>query len=476
MHEFIEKAVGVHGHNCDYSEVDYVNSYTPVKIICKKHGYFFQKPSEHLRSKYSCPECRKYSVRNLLKRSYNEFLEKSIKLYGSDYEYKEEWYGDKRSKVYCKVHGVVSINNRTFLEGMGCPKCGYDRSHSSRVLSTSEFVDRAVKVHGHKYDYTNVDYSHNKINVGIRCQKHGVFYQEPNNHLEGKGCPKCSFIVTKFHDDVQKFIKSIGIGFKSNDRKSIDPYEIDILCDGNIGIECHGLFWHSYDKPETKEERFRHYDKYDLATKNGVSLIQIYENEWKYKNEIIKSVLSCKFGKNGTIGARKCTVVELSFNDYHKFMDANHIQGSTNNCSVRYGLIYGGKIVSCIGFNRHFRYGWEISRFASLLWFNVIGGFSKLFRRFITDYNPNTVLTYSDRRYFSGDIYRSNGFIYDGVTAPGFCYTDKFTVYPRQKFQKHKLPGILINFNKSLTGPENMFVNGYRRIWDAGNHRLLWRA
>lgn len=60
-----------------------------------------------------------------------------------------------------------------------------------RRLTKDEFKIRAKIVHGDKYDYSNVVYKNSQIKVCIICPKHGAFYQTPNGHLTGKGCPKC---------------------------------------------------------------------------------------------------------------------------------------------------------------------------------------------------------------------------------------------------------------------------------------------
>ena len=55
-----------------------------------------------------------------------------------------------------------------------------------------EFIERAKKIHGDKYDYSKVEYINSKTKVCIICPKHGEFWQEPTSHLMGVGCPKCA--------------------------------------------------------------------------------------------------------------------------------------------------------------------------------------------------------------------------------------------------------------------------------------------
>lgn len=57
--------------------------------------------------------------------------------------------------------------------------------------TTDEFVARAKEVHGDKYDYSSVEYTHNKNKVAITCPAHGVFTQQARMHLKGQGCRKC---------------------------------------------------------------------------------------------------------------------------------------------------------------------------------------------------------------------------------------------------------------------------------------------
>jgi len=61
----------------------------------------------------------------------------------------------------------------------------------SRKLTTEEFIERAKKIHGDKYDYSEVNYINAKIKVEIICKIHGHFFKNPFDHLSGQGCPLC---------------------------------------------------------------------------------------------------------------------------------------------------------------------------------------------------------------------------------------------------------------------------------------------
>ena len=57
---------------------------------------------------------------------------------------------------------------------------------------TQDFIDKANKKHGFRYDYTRTDYVRSSAPVVIGCGVHGFFEQMPRNHLRGSGCPLCS--------------------------------------------------------------------------------------------------------------------------------------------------------------------------------------------------------------------------------------------------------------------------------------------
>ena len=62
----------------------------------------------------------------------------------------------------------------------------------SKKKTTKEFILQAHLIHNNKYDYSDVKYTNAITKVNIICPKHQVFYQTPNDHLSGKGCPICA--------------------------------------------------------------------------------------------------------------------------------------------------------------------------------------------------------------------------------------------------------------------------------------------
>ena len=186
---FIEKAKKIHGEKYDYSLVEYVNSYTNVKIICSKHGVFEQSPNSHLR-KRGCPICGRINMGLKKRNTLNNFIEQAKSIHNDKYDYSLVEYVNNHTKIkiVCPKHGVFEQKPNSHIIGKsGCLIC------SGKYKSDKNFfIEKAKKIHGEKYDYSLVDYKNNNTKIKIICSEHGVFEQKPNNHLSGQKCPICN--------------------------------------------------------------------------------------------------------------------------------------------------------------------------------------------------------------------------------------------------------------------------------------------
>ena len=186
--DFIKKAREIHGDRYDYSKVKYVNYKTKVEIICPEHGEFYMTPNNHLQ-KHGCPTCKTWIVQKHHKKDKNTFVKECDNIFNNkyNYEYFEYIKSSVKGKVICPEHGEFWITPNNHLRGYGCPVCG-----GSKRSNTNEFVEKSKKIHGDRYDYSKVEYVNNKTKVCIVCPEHGDFWQKPCSHLNGQGCPKCS--------------------------------------------------------------------------------------------------------------------------------------------------------------------------------------------------------------------------------------------------------------------------------------------
>ncbi|WP_271554278.1 hypothetical protein [Bradyrhizobium sp. CCBAU 45394] len=127
------------------------------------------------------------------KYSTEEFIILARAVHGDRYDYTATQYRNRNQpvKFLCVEHGEISQKPQYHLRGSGCTACGYASKRSKTQVSTEEFVLRAKKVHGEKYDYSDTTYVIKRQPVTISCRQHGPFTQMPGNHLSGHGCPAC---------------------------------------------------------------------------------------------------------------------------------------------------------------------------------------------------------------------------------------------------------------------------------------------
>lgn len=123
------------------------------------------------------------------------FINKAILKYGNKYDYSNVDYIDTLTKVniICKEHGVFSKTPHHHLNrNQGCPKCGYNKLSLYKKSNVDDFIKKSIKIHGDKYDYSNVVYIDAKTKVDILCKEHNsIFSMTPNNHLRGQICSFC---------------------------------------------------------------------------------------------------------------------------------------------------------------------------------------------------------------------------------------------------------------------------------------------
>lgn len=111
-------------------------------------------------------------------------------IHGAKYDYSKYEYSKAREKstIICHLHGEFTMTyNHHFNRGQNCPSCAHNKKQN-----TIDCIEIFKSVHGHRYDYSLVDYKGNRRLVEIICKIHGVFEQEPLSHKSGRNCPDCS--------------------------------------------------------------------------------------------------------------------------------------------------------------------------------------------------------------------------------------------------------------------------------------------
>lgn len=295
--EWIKKAKSHHGDKYDYSESVYINSHTKIKIKCNICGnIFYQIPTEHAGHRFSgCPECAKKKCFTT-----EMFIKQAISVHGDKYDYSKSEYKDNKTKVciICPKHGEFWQTPANHLRGVGCPKCKSEKIGNIKRKTKEQFIEDAIKVHGNKYDYSNVVYKNNSTKVCIICPKHGEFWQNPDKHLAGQGCPICSnSSKSKGEQRIISFLDSKNIKYVYNKRsvKVLGNLRPDFyLPDYNLIIEYDGKQHFTqttggWGKRKLEEIKERDNLKNSLCEEYKINILRIPYTEFNNIENILES-------------------------------------------------------------------------------------------------------------------------------------------------------------------------------------------
>jgi hypothetical protein len=277
--DFINLSKEKFGDRYDYSLVDYEKTEKPVKLICPIHGEFEQTPYHHLLSKTGCPFCG-----GTARQSTEIYVKKSKQIYGDKYDYSQIVYKNNRTPITikCNKHGYFQRNPREFLRGVECDECMVEKK-------TSDFINKAEKVHKGKYTYDKTNYIHSQDEVIIKCPEHGYFPQIAVNHLMGQACPTCN--ESKGERFIANFLGKQNINFErqykftdcTNQRPGrgcrklpfdffIPKLNTCIEYDGRQHFESSAFF---KGEEALEKQKFTDELKNQYCKKNGIKLIRI---------------------------------------------------------------------------------------------------------------------------------------------------------------------------------------------------------
>jgi hypothetical protein len=297
--DFIKRSIEVHGDVYDYTKTRYVLSKHKVVITCKVHGDFQQEAMSHLKGQ-GCIQCSRITHRL----HETDFITRCEDIHGSRYDYSKVIYTTYYVPVIvvCKIHGHFEIMPSCHLKGRGCSKCAIESRANALKFADNVFTERAIKVHGDKYDYSNVKYVNSKEKVEIFCKQHNVtFVQSPAKHWAGQKCPKCSH-HKRFSEDALSWLGVMEAFYKTNIKHIANGGEYMIpgtryKADGyshqlNIVFEYYGDAFHGNPKvydcnkvfiknQKTYGEMYEQTIKReDLIKSLGFNIVSIWERDW----------------------------------------------------------------------------------------------------------------------------------------------------------------------------------------------------
>lgn len=222
--EVIKKFNIVHNFKYDYSNSEFKKFSDKIDIICPYNHLFKQTVSSHLNG-YGCPKCKFIKTSEIKTMPLQVFIEKSNIVHNNKYDYSKCNIRNNKKQVciICPKHGEFWQKKSIHLKGHGCKYCSHDNLSLQKIVPTEEYIKKAKKKHGNKYDYSKTIVQQRTTKIKVICRKHGEFLTCKSAHLKGVGCKKCA---NEYNTGTYKFTEWFRQAEKS---KNFDGFKVYLI-------------------------------------------------------------------------------------------------------------------------------------------------------------------------------------------------------------------------------------------------------
>ena len=396
----------------------------------------------------------------------------------------------------CEKHTIKNVDGHSLRSGTslscGCNHyknqlktmlCRYGDSNKNKATDHRELWQIEAMQYKDKMKQVIDDYDYKptaqELSNRLNISKSGLLRRIKRFGLQDKINLKPSSSI--YEEQIYEMLCKYNYSIIKHCKSIIDGYEIDIyIPEKKLAIEFNGSYWHS----DIYKDKYYHQQKTIECAKQGIQLIHIFEYEWlnTNKHKILCSLIDNILNKSvNIIYARKTIVKDIDKDKSNEFLDKYHLQGSTSS-KINLGCYYNDVLVGVLTLGKprfNHQYEYEIHRLCWCSNVRVVGGTEKLMKHFIHNYNPSSIITYSDISKFTGNVYTRVGFKPiqpNPITEPNYVWvrTSDNEVLSRYQTQKHKLIEAGIG-DKTQTEVDIMENAGFIRVYDSGNIRLEWR-
>ena len=467
------------------------------KTIDEKYGKNYFAEGSAAREKYKNTMLNKYGVDHNFKCEDTRISIKATMLekYGTEHALRNSEILEKRNSTCIDRHGGLNFVQGEKASNTNKTKYGNVNAMKNKGIAEKAAMSSSITKQNElkeKLDKFNIKLLlYNSIRSKLFC---AVCDNEFTNHPVSinyklrnsiNPCPSCNppnMAGSRMEDELHDFISSIYDGvIKRNEREIFigTPKfsESDIfLPDIKVAFEFNGLYWHS-EVYKTKEY---HQEKSKYLLLKGIKLYNIWEDDWVYKKDLIKSMISATLNiSTKRTYARKCTVLNVTQGDYKKFCSDNHIKGYST-ASVILGLYSENELLSIMSFSKtrklieskKTKFEYEVIRSCTKKGNIVIGGVSKIISHFRKNIG-NSLVTYCDISFspdWTTTSYNKSGFSLVKITDPGYYWCIDGKRSNRLNWTKKKL--VEKGHSQDDTVDNIMHGMGYYKIWDCGNYKF----
>lgn len=469
---------------------DQVAQTSRIRVVCPDHGEW--SPLAFAYQKSGCRFCgairgaaKRPEIPNSRKLSLDEFRQRAAALHPHiDVSRVTEFRGAKSVlNVSCRNHDLdyeVSAFQFLWHPSDGCPKCKQERLEARSEVFRFDEGRESCEASAVLLGYSLESYTSSHDPITCNCPDHGTFTVAKAYYLTQlqAGCPRCRKGRSVVERILRKKLEALGLTVEPNRRDLLgDGQEIDLWIPRlKVGIELNGMYFHGIHSGnlvhEVKNEH-RHRDKADLAEKRQVRLLQVDASVVAQGKSNLVISMACAKGNLfvAKVGARECQVRVISSPLANRFLTRNHLQGYIA-ATTHLGLVYRGRLLAVASFGAP-RFtknaDWELLRFATLAYHQVVGGLGKILSHAGDVGIEGILVSYADRMYSTGDAYKAAAFDFVACTPPGYKYVKGKVQLSRYQCQKSKLSRLLgEGFDQSLSERDNMLKAGFIQLFDAG--------
>ena len=466
----------------------------------KKYGVENPQQLKEIKDKTNNTIKEKYNVENIsqLEEIKNKKTETSLKHFGVDNPSKSKdvqnkmaetrlnKYGDKNYSLFGSESYKNNIVNKFGVDNAMKNKNVADKSKTNKLNNKLSELEKYKDYISIKEVCMIVSRCYDRVVDVIKFLNLDILEIKDTNLIKKSDLSKIEdyfktasdYAISNEEKDLLEFIKTItNEKIISNDKSTINPYELDIYIPSkNLAFEFDGIYYHS----NQFKDKMYHYNKTKLCEEKGIRLIHVFEDDWRFKQDIVKSMIKSSLGiYEQKIFARKCEIKNVFVSEYRNFMNKNHLQGYTT-ASYYIGLYYNDELIQCVGIKYNgLNKTYELNRMVTKLNTQVIGGFSKLIKYSVNQFNIKEMISYVFKSWFNGNSYETCGFEFDKECPPTYWYIVNGMKVNRMNYQKKHIKekfnkGELKYYNDSDSEFDNMAKNGFSWIWDSGKIKLKY--
>ena len=322
--------------------------------------------------------------------------------------------------------------------------------------------------------------SEQKHAINARTMAHGGGWNKETIHQtlqEKYGVDNAYKLATKFqtnskvNQSVADLLDAAGIEYSREFMLENKRFDFKV---GNTLLEVnpwpfHNSSWCPLANVEPLDKNY-HAEKSAIALRNTFRCIHIWE--WDKLEVIIKLI-----SNRSQIAARRCSVKQVDVQETKAFLNEYHVQGYARD-SIRYGLYFNDELCAIMTFGKpryNKKYEWELIRYCSK--YSIVGGAEKLFKAFIRESNPQSIVSYCDRAKFSGAVYDKLGFnLIKNYPPSKHWYNIKTGQHITDNLLRQRGYDQLFgtDYGKGTSNEQLMLESQFVEIYDCGQSTYVW--